>query len=265
MSSPKAVVVPDGGDGASVPMVSTRIAILPSPLLGPATYEPLAASLTARGARTVVAPLPEDDVAPEGVLAAFHSTVADHGATVVVAHSNAGYYAPKVGADLDLPVLFVDAALPAQDVTETLLAPAAFAEFIGSLPVTDGRLPSWPSWWERAELARLFPDSQWLDRVTREAPRLAPSYFTTSVPVPRGWAARPAAYLAFGETYAAELAFARHAGWVVRREDGHHLAHLADPDHVADLVGDMLTDLAKSTGKPSESALRSKDEPPGTR
>ena len=228
---------------ASVPDVSCRLVILPSPLLGTATYAPLAVCLTDRGTPTTVAPVPDGDVTPERVLARFRAAVAEHGATLLVAHSNAGYYAPAVAADLDLPVIFLDAALPAERVSETLLAPAAFAEFIETLPVRDGLLPPWPSWWDRADIAALFPDEDWLDLVTREAPRLSPAYFTTPIPVPRGWEARPAAYLAFGDTYAAELAFAERAGWDVRRDSGHHLAHLAEPDHVADLVTTLVDEL----------------------
>ncbi|MEO6414290.1 MAG: hypothetical protein ABIO48_17005 [Pedococcus sp.] len=224
--------------------MSRRLVILPSPLLGPATYAPLAASLTERGTPTAVASLPEGDVAPQRVLAQFRTATAEHGATGLVAHSNAGYYAPALAAELDVPVIFMDAALPAEGESETLLAPAAFAEFIESLPIRDGLLPPWPLWWDRSDVAVLFPDDDWLDRVTREAPRLAPAYFTTPVPVPRGWEARPAAYLGFGDTYAAELAFAERAGWVVRRETGHHLTHLAEPDRVADLLLDVLRDLA---------------------
>jgi hypothetical protein len=226
-----------------VPNVSHRLVILPSPLLGTATYAPLAASLTERDTPTVAAPVSDGDVTPGRVLARFRAAVAEHGATVLVAHSNAGYYAPSVAADLDLPVVFMDAALPTAGGFETLLAPAAFAEFIETLPLREGLLPPWPSWWDRADIVTLFPDEEWLDLVTREAPRLAPAYFTTPMPVPRGWEARPAAYLGFGDTYAAELAFAERAGWVVRRESGHHLTHLADPDHVAELLLDLLEGL----------------------
>lgn len=226
-----------------MPWVSRRLVILPSPLLGPATYEPLAASLASRGSPTTVAWTPDGEVTPEQVLNAFRSAVAENGATALVAHSNAGYYAPAVAAERSLAVVFMDAALPAEGVSGTLLAPAAFAEFIETLPVRDGLLPPWPSWWDRADIAALFPDEDWLDLVSREAPRLAPAYFTTPIPVPRGWEARPVAYLGFGDTYAAELAVAERAGWVVRRESGHHLAHLADPDHVAELLLDLLEGL----------------------
>ena len=156
---------------------------------------------------------------------------------------------------LDLPVVYMDAALPAAGVTETLLAPAAVRRASSStLPQTDGLLPPWPAWWDRADVVALFPDEDWLDRVTREAPRLAPEYFTTPLPVPLGWEARPAAYLAFGDTYAEEVAFAEQAGWVVRREDGHHLQHLAEPDHVADLLLDLVVELRPQSLRSPRSA-----------
>jgi hypothetical protein len=224
--------------------VSASVVILPSPLLGPATYLPLAESLGERGLAALVAPLPAGLLTPAGVLAAFRAFAEQHGVTVVVAHSNAGYYAPAVAAGRGLPVVFVDAALPSPGVAETLLAPAQFREFIDTLPLRNGLLPSWPTWWDRADLVALFPDEAWLDLATREAPRLPPEYFTTPLPVPPGWEARPAAYLGFGDTYAEELALAEQAGWVVRREIGHHLAHLAEPDRVADLLVDLCERLA---------------------
>jgi hypothetical protein len=179
---------------------------------------------------------------PTSVLEAFTAAVSENAATHVVAHSNAGYYAPTL-ASLGLPVVYMDAALPALGSVETLLAPAAFAGFIETLPRHDGLLPPWPAWWDRSDVATLFPSDEWLDRVTREAPRLAPEYFTTPLPVPLGWEVRPAAYLAFGDTYADEITFAEQAGWVVRQADGHHLQHLAEPDRVADLLIVICTRL----------------------
>jgi hypothetical protein len=218
--------------------------LLPSPLLGSATYLPLAAALRARGLAAVVASLPSGEVAPERVLESLLSTAREHRATLLVAHSNAGYYAPSLAHALGIPVIFMDAALPAPGVAETLLAPPTFASFIDTLPVTGGLLPPWPLWWDRSDVASLFPSDAWLDRVTDEAPRLAPDYFTTPLPVPLGWKARPAAYLAFGDTYAEEVGFAQSAGWVVRQESGHHLRHLTEPDTVADLLLALVEALA---------------------
>ena len=65
--------------------------------------------------------------------------------------------------------------------------------------------------------------------------------------LPRGWEVRPAAYLAFGDTYAAGLGFAQRAGWVVRQEGGHHLSHLAEPDRVAEIVLELCAALHVGT------------------
>jgi hypothetical protein len=209
-------------------------------LLGPACYGPLASALVARSVPAVVAALPPGEVMPADVFESFAAASRDHAATHLVVHSNAGYYGPSLTASLGQPVVYVDAALPDPQAAETLLAPAAFAEFIDTLPRRDGLLPPWPAWWDRSDVAALFPSEDWLDRVTAEAPRLSPDYFTTPLPVPPGWEAWPAAYLAFGDTYADEVAFAQSAGWVVRRETGHHLQHLAQPDRVADLLLALL-------------------------
>ena len=136
---------------------SPRVVVLPSPLLGPAAYEPLASSLVARAVPATVAPLPSGTLTPARVLEAFTAAVRDHAATHVVAHSNAGYYAPTVAASLGLPVVYLDAALPAPGVTETLLAPAAFAGFIDTLPRHDGLLPPWPAWWDRGRRGAPLP------------------------------------------------------------------------------------------------------------
>ena len=56
------------------------------------------------------------------------------------------------------------------------------------------------------------------------------------VGVPPGWAERPCAYLAFGDTYAEETARARDLGWPVEVLDGRHLHLLVDPDAVLEAV-----------------------------
>jgi hypothetical protein len=82
--------------------------VLPSPLLGPAAYEPLAAALAAQAVPTTVAPLPSSTLTPTSVLEAFTAAVSENAATHVVAHSNAGYYAPTL-ASLGLPVVYMEA------------------------------------------------------------------------------------------------------------------------------------------------------------
>jgi hypothetical protein len=209
--------------------------LLPSPLLGPATYEPLADELGSHGLTVTLADLPVEPTTPQSVLAAFESVLAA-GCDVVVAHSNAGYYLPALLERRSIAAIAMDAALPTQDGCETRLAPPAFAELIHSLPLTAGRLPPWPTWWDPVEVAPLFPDDEWFQRASRDAPRLPPAYFAGRLPVPHGWEAGPRAYVAFGETYADEAAFAEVSGWLVRRVEGTHLEHLRAPRDVARLL-----------------------------
>jgi len=56
------------------------------------------------------------------------------------------------------------------------------------------------------------------------------------VPSPAGWERLPAAYLGFGEAYAAEQARARAAGWPVSLLPGRHLHPVIEPTVVADAV-----------------------------
>lgn len=220
-----------------MPRVTTEVLVLPSPLLGPLAYGPLAAALTELGLDTAVAQLPGGLLTPAAVLAAFVSQVREAGATTLVAHSNAGYFVPALRSAVAVRcVVFVDAALPLGGDATTLLAPTRFGEFVAGLPREDGLLPPWPLWWDDADVTPLFPSRTWLTRVTAGAPRLPPSYFTTPVEVPYAWEGMPAAYLGFGETYAAELTFARGAGWPVEVVDGHHLHLLTEPGATADSV-----------------------------
>ncbi len=56
------------------------------------------------------------------------------------------------------------------------------------------------------------------------------------MPSPAGWERLPAAYLGFGEAYAAEQARARAAGWPVSVLPGRHLHPLVQPAEVADAI-----------------------------
>ncbi|KQU64658.1 hypothetical protein ASC58_19305 [Phycicoccus sp. Root101] len=220
-----------------MPNVSVDVLVLPSPLLGPVAYGPLAGALDARGASTAVADLPDGVLTPAAVLAGFVDQLVSSGASLLVAHSNAGYLVPALHAAVPVgAVVLVDAALPLAPGPTTVLAPPAFADFVAGLPKVDGLLPPWPLWWDPADVGPLFPSEDWLSRVTDGAPRLPPSWFTTPVEVPGGWEALPAAYLGFGGTYAEELTFARGAGWPVDVVEGHHLHLLSEPDATAEAV-----------------------------
>ncbi len=66
---------------------------------------------------------------------------------------------------------------------------------------------------------------------------------------------QPQAYLAFGDTYAEETAFAHEHGWPTAVLDGAlHLHHMVDPDAVAAAVLDLAAALDDGGLRPARGA-----------
>jgi hypothetical protein len=213
--------------------VSPTFALLPSPLLGPLAWEPVRDALWARRLEAFVVSLPSHPETPNDVLDAFVAGVPVGDGVVLVPHSNAGLYAPAVAAAVGAAAtVFVDAATPT-DADSVALAPPDFYAFLTTLADADGWLPPWSQWWDPADVDGLFPSKEWSRHVAEHEPRLPLTYFSATVAVPDGWAERPCAYIAFGDTYADEIGLARQNGWPVRVLPGEHLQLLHDPASVA--------------------------------
>jgi hypothetical protein len=215
--------------------VATTYVLLPSPLVGSATWDPVAEHLLHQGLRAVVA----DPGAPahaDEVLEAYVRTAAvANGEAVLVPHSNAGYYAPLVAERVaTAATVYVDAALLAAE-GQTTLAPPGLHSLLVTLADENGRLPPWSRWWGD-DAGVLFPDSATRQRVESVMPRLPLSYFGETLDAPVGWERRRSAYLAFGDTYAEELARAEALGWPVRQLDGPHLFPLWEPATTATAI-----------------------------
>jgi hypothetical protein len=218
------------------------LVLLPSPLLGPAVWEPVAHVLR-EGDWSVG--LPEPLTAPpaghEDVLHWWSPLFLD--AVVLVVHSNAGLYVPTLCTRHDVRgVVFVDAGLPGADAESVPLAPPVFLDFLCGLADDDGRLPPWTQWWPETDA--LFPDQAMRQAVTAEQQRLPLAYFAGRVDVPSGWDdGLPVGYLGFGDTYAEELATAERRGWPTRVMDGRHLHMLVDPAGVAEEILALLSSV----------------------
>ena len=215
--------------------------LIPSPLLGPATWRPVEAWLGEQGHQALTVDFGGQSRTPARVLDAVVAA-ADKQKVVLVPHSNAGLYAPRLAALVDVEAtVFVDAALPAPEAEhgETQLAPPAFMDFLRSLANQHGVLPPWTEWW--GDVADLFPDASVRRAVESEQQRLPLVYFTSRIPVPSGWTEHPAAYLAFGETYADELERAVRLRWATKTIAGNHLHALHDPA----AVGTSILDLSR--------------------
>lgn len=225
----------DAGDRGRASLV-----FLPSPLLGPATWSPVADLFEQQGRSTMIAPCPQGPLTPGDVQEAFDRALSGLDVPVVVAHSNAGLFVPWL-ADRHRPgaVVLVDAGLPG-DVEQVPLAPPEFLEFLARLADDSGMLPPWTTWWGSSSFDTLVPDPALRQAVAREAQSLPLAYFRNSLPVPPGWDRMPCAYLAFGDTYAAERSEGVRRGWPVRTLDGRHLHMLVDPDAVAAAIEDLI-------------------------
>jgi hypothetical protein len=221
----------------------TRLVLLPSPLLGPAVWQPAASELRARGWTVTVAGPVGPVETPADVVDGFLASVPDEPGLVLVPHSNAGLYAaPLAGARPVVATVFVDAGIPA-DWEPSPVAPDELVRHLEPLADEEGLLPPWSRWWGDEDLDALFPDGATRRRVEAEEQRLPLGYLRGTVPGRAGWAARPAAYLGFGGTYAGEIARARGRGWPVRVLDGGHLHMLVDPPQVAGAVDALAREV----------------------
>jgi hypothetical protein len=218
------------------------VALLPSPLLGPRVWRPVAEGLRAAG--WTVLPTAAPRQAPRtwrDVVEDLLTQLPAEREVVLVPHSNAGLFVPALRARRPVVgTVFVDAGLP-PPAGSVPLAPTALLDHLATLSGPDGRLPPWSEWWPPVEVAGLFGSAGTAREVLAEQARLPLDYFRATMPVPRGWdEGLPAAYLAFGETYAAERADAAERGWPTRTLAGRHLHMLVDPVGVTSALVELI-------------------------
>ena len=170
-------------------MEDPTFVLVHSPIVGPATWLPVADALRAEGRRVVVPSLL--DVARsapprwQAVVSAIERGLPDRLAkqVILVAHSGAGPLVPVVSAHLDANVLayvFVDAGVPPLEGTTTP-ASSRFLTVLEGLAV-NGNLPPWSTWWGPGAMEKLVPDATLRAAIETELPHMPLSYFTESIP-----------------------------------------------------------------------------------
>ncbi|MCU1420319.1 MAG: hypothetical protein JWR57_1488 [Mycetocola sp.] len=138
--------------------MTTRLALLPSPLLGPAVWAAVGSALADRGWTVTSPPVFGPLRSPADRLAHWENALPEDAAYVLVPHSNAGLYVPALGERPHvLGTVFVDAALPPGSGSAPL-RPLRLYEMLAGLADGNGMLPPWTGWWDDAELADVFPD-----------------------------------------------------------------------------------------------------------
>ena len=227
-------------------MAGTQVVFLPSPLLGPAVWEPVADVLGQRGWFTTVAPVAPGILSASDVQDMFDEALKCIEEPVLVAHSNAGLFVPWLtGRHRITAGVFVDAGFPSAP-GPVAISPPWFYDSLRDKADDSGFLPPWTDWWGSSDFRSLVPGSRLRAAVSKEAQCLPLSYFRGTVPVPAGWDELPCGYLAFGDTYAEERQVAVDRGWPVRTIAGRHLHMLVDPETVATSIVDLLERLGVS-------------------
>lgn len=217
------------------------LALLPSPLLGPAVWRPVATLLRQRGRAVVEVRQPRTAPrTPDDVLQYLLHELPERTPLVLVPHSNAGLFVPSLMQGRDVRrVVFVDAGLP-PSAGQVPLAPPQFYDFLRGRADDLGMLPPWTQWWD-TDISDLFPEAAVRRAVEQEQHRLPLSYFACELDVAEGWDRTPGGYLSFGDAYAEERRRAAARGWPVQTLEGGHLHLLVEPESVAAAIEELST------------------------
>lgn len=223
-----------------MPRPDVRLALLHSPLLGPASFAPLVGALHGRGVAIVVPDLrgacEHPPFAERWAELASAAVRGEAGAVVLVAHSGAGRLLRLVqGA---AAWVLMDAGLPGEK-THLDGAPEGYRARADEMADAAGRLPPWTSWWGDDLLAQVVPDPVRRAALVADTPSVPLGLLHERIPA-RG-RDLPAAYLSF--TYEREALEAERRGWPVERLAGGHLHHMVAPDDVADALLRLLSRL----------------------
>jgi hypothetical protein len=214
-----------------------------SPLVGPATTQPLADALRTLGWSCVAADLRPALTGPRPYWRTIANIAAAASADVdmVLGHSGAGAMLPvitdRIGART---MIFVDALVP--EFADWYTPSTEFIALIDR--VTDDELLSpWHEWWPPDTMAELVPDPKLRRRIIEETPRLPRSFYDESVPLPSGWRSRTCGYVQLSPAYDEDRQRAERYGWPVRRLQGQHLDIAVRAEAVAQQVVDLIRDV----------------------
>ncbi len=233
--------------------------LIPSPMLGPASWGPVAEELDALGQHTqIVHPKMTttsdyDHITPwlNEILAA--PMPPDDMGTVVVTHSAACPRAPLVADELlhkgwkiDAMIL-VDGRFPTGDAfTQTI---PQYGEMLDGMIRPDDYLPPWPRWWGSL-IHGLVVDPVARDMVFNEAAPIPRAWFDQPCPVPELPPTVGRGFLSFGPGYAQACDEAYDQGWLTTRLSGDHLHQVVAPRPVAATLMAMVAGMTCGRGYP---------------
>lgn len=220
-----------------------------SPLVGPATWQPVAKLLRDR-CEVMVPSLRGIAAGPGPYAQQFAEAVARNAhcdEIVLACHSGAGAHLPAIADALDGRVIgaaFVDAQLPRPGLSDFDASPPDFREALSAMAV-DGMLPAWDQWFASEVIAELVPQAEQREAFLAELHPIALAYFQEPAPVAMCWPEVPCTYLQLSEGYREQADRAEARGWSTTRLDADHLAVFTRPEPVADFLSEFMETLAK--------------------
>lgn len=224
-----------------------------SPLVGPSTWEPVAALLGKRGHAPVVPSLTAvlDGGAPyyrrlSAVIAAAIDRHVGDGPVVLVGHSGAGALLPAVADATSAAVagaVFVDAVLPHPGRSWFATVPPEMREQLAAA-AQDGLLPPWHEWFPPGTVEALLPDADQRSRFCAGLHRVPLAYFEEPAPDLPDLSPSHSAYLQLSEAYTAEADRAERDGSRTIRRKAHHLAVLTEPHETAAALEELIDGCA---------------------
>lgn len=218
--------------------------LIHSPLVGPLTWEPVAAVLRRRGELALVPDispaLPQDPP--------YHARIADlvrqsldflpaNQPLILAGHSGAGPLLPAIRRRLVQPVagyLFVDAGLPRGDTSFFDRVPPELAGHLQQMAHEPGWLPPWADWFGgESAIHDILPDDTRRREFMNNLSPIPLALLEERIPVFDGWPDAPCGYLQFSEAYEQEAADAKQLGWPLRDIQAGHLHMLVNEEKVA--------------------------------
>ena len=243
--------------------------LLPSPLLGPASWLGTAKALEDLGHATLIADpsmTSTDDVdhlTPWMADLLRPELPNDHLGVVVVGHSAACPRLPWVadrlldhGWNIDA-VVCADGRFP--DGRPFTVSGPTYGHLLDSIVRPDDYLPPWPRWWGSL-VEGLVVDPAARNLVFSEARPIPRSLFDQPCPVPELPTHVGRAFLSFGAGYVESCQRAADEGWLTYRLDGDHLHQVVAPEAVAATLVKLVTCLAAG-GSPSDLGAEADPEP----
>jgi hypothetical protein len=225
--------------------MAARVVLVHSPLVGCASWDPVAADLAGCGYEVGVPDL-TGTVTAEPPYCLRQAEVIARGASgqpaILVGHSGAGPLLAAAGALIGQVrgYVFVDAGLPIPGQSWMDTVPPELAAQVRDMADAHGWLPPWPQWWGEEAMAELIRDPEERRRFADGCPRLPLAMFEETHPPAPGWPDAPGAYLLLSEAYRDEAARARELGWPVAEQMTDHLALLTQAGRIAGALRELI-------------------------